>query len=136
KGAGHSPGAVSPGDFPKRRELIVVARPEAGLRATAAGGMSVAGMDVSPLAGLPAAENVKLTPLFGESEEHVKAQAAAMPSAAGNVPDLSIYYHVDAPDEKLDDLAEQFRNHTAVAGAYVKPPAEPAVAPHRIEQLN
>jgi len=119
RGAGQPPGTSSPGDFPKQRELIVVAKPEAGLRSTPSGVASVAGMDVSPLAGLLASENLRLKPLFGESEEQVKAQAASLPASAGIVPDLSVYYHVEAPDEQLDSLAESFRQHGGVEAAYV-----------------
>jgi|GEM_PF-4246737 len=137
RGAGQSPLASSPGDFPKRRELIVVARPEAGLRASAAGVASVAGRDVSLLSSLLTSEGVRLKPLFGESEEQIRAQAAALQASAGNVPDLSVYYHVDAPDEKLDYLAEAFRRQGVVEAAYVKSPAEPAVtAPLQVQGLN
>src|SRR6266853_1548970 len=137
RGAGQPPGTSSPGDFPKQRELIVVAKPEAGLRSTPSGVASVAGMDITPLAGLLASENLRLKPLFGDSEEQVRAQAASLPASAGIVPDLSVYYHVEAPDEKLDYLAESFRQHGVVEAAYVKPPAEPAAAaPLRMEGLN
>jgi hypothetical protein len=137
KGAGHPSGTAFPGDFPKRRELIVVAKPEAGLRSTTSGVASVAGMNVSQLDGLLASEGVRLKPLFGDSEEQVKARAAAFPAAGGIMPDLSVYYHVEAPDEKLDYLAEAFRKHGAVDAAYVKPPAEPAAAaPLQLQQLN
>jgi Subtilase family len=128
---------TSPGDdFPKRRELIVVAKPEAGLRAAGVGVTSATGADVSPLAGLLASEGVTLKPLFGVPEEDLRAEAAAFSPDAG-MPDLSVYYHVEAPDEKLDYLAYQIRQHNVVDGAYVKPPAEPAaVAPISLEVLN
>ncbi|MES1257814.1 MAG: S8 family peptidase [Acidobacteriota bacterium] len=137
KGAGHTSGTSFPGDFPKRRELIVVAKPEAGLRATTSGVTSVAGMNVSQLDGLLAAEGVRLMPLFGDSEDQVKARAASFTPAAGILPDLSVYYHVEAPDDRLDSLAAAFRGHAAVEAAYVKPPAEPAAAaPLQLQQLN
>ena len=49
------------------------------------------------------------------------------------LPDLSVYYHVEAPDEKLDSLAEQLRKQSAVMAAYVKPAAEPAATAELME---
>ncbi len=136
--AGQSPGNTSPGDFPKQRELIVMAKPEAALRSKRDGVTSVAGADVSPLANFLASEGVTLQPLFGVSEDHLKAEAEALSPTAGNVPDLSVYYRVQAPDSRLDYLAEQLRQHDVVDAAYVKPAGEPpvAAATQRIEVLN
>src|SRR3546814_7782166 len=44
----------------------------------------------------------------------------------GEVPDLSLYYRVDAADDSLDELAAQLVKCTAVNAAYVKPPAYPS----------
>src|SRR3546814_19208060 len=44
----------------------------------------------------------------------------------GEVPDLSLYYRVDAADDSLDALAAQLVKCTAVNAAYVKPPAYPS----------
>lgn len=116
-----------PEDFPAERELIVVAKRELGLRATREGVASVTGADVSPLEALLASEGITLEPLFGVSEERIQAQAASLVAETGaEVPDLSIYYRVEAPDERLDELAERLRQVGAVEAAYVKPPAEPA----------
>jgi len=41
------------------------------------------------------------------------------------VPDLSVFYRVDAAPERFDTLAEQLREIDVVEAAYVKPPAEP-----------
>lgn len=124
-------------DFPKQRELIVMANPQAGLRATGVGLASVSGIDVAPLVGFLASEGVTLKPLFGTSEEQIQAEAKLLAPSAANVPDLSVYYHVEAPDEKLEYLAAEFRKHSAVNAAYVKPPAEPAATgPLQIERLN
>lgn len=108
-----------------RRELIVVAKPDIGLRAGAAGIASRAGADVSSLADILASEGAHLRPLFGVSEERLRAQAA---DAAPDAPDLSVYYTVDAPDARLDELAEQLLADDAVEAAYVKPAAELPVA--------
>lgn len=113
------------------RELIVMTRPETGLRAMASGLESVAGVDVSSLSALLDQEGVSMRPLFGVIEERLRNEAASFAYAQdkplSDVPDLSIYYKVDAPDERLDDLAEQLLGHEAVEAAYVKPPAVPAV---------
>ncbi len=118
--------SAPPGDdnLPQR-ELIVVAKPDVGLRAGAAGIASVAGADVSSLAEILASEGANLRPLFGVSEERLRAQAA---DAAPDAPDLSIYYSVDAPDARLDELAERLLADDAVEAAYVKPAAELPVA--------
>jgi hypothetical protein len=53
------------------------------------------------------------------------------------VPDLSVFYHVEAPDERLDELAESLRELEVVEDAYVKGPSgEPVVATEEVEVLN
>ena len=49
------------------------------------------------------------------------------PAAIGPVPDLSVYYHVDAPVGDLADLAEELAGSEGVQAAYVKPASEPPV---------
>jgi hypothetical protein len=76
---------------------------------------------------LLAAEGVTLQPLFGVREERLQAEAASLVAETGaEVPDLSVYYRVEAPDDRLEQLAERLRQLDAVEAAYVKPPAEPA----------
>jgi hypothetical protein len=107
-----------------KRELIVIARREAGLRAAREGVASVAGADVTPLANLLASEGVALRPLFGISEERIQERTAAVAAESNrDVPNLSVYYTVDAPDERLEELAAQLRELEVVEAAYVKPPA-------------
>jgi hypothetical protein len=85
----------------------------------------MAGAPVEPLANL-LRTGVSVIPLFGPSEERLIARAAQVMAEAGvTVPDLSIYYKVDAPSERLHDLAAQIREQDTIAAAYVKPPAEP-----------
>jgi hypothetical protein len=86
----------------------------------------VAGAAVEPLANLLRGE-VTITPLFGRGEERLIARAAHVMAETGvAVPDLSIFYKVEAPTERLNDLAQQFREQEMIVAAYVKPPAEPA----------
>jgi hypothetical protein len=82
-----------------------------------------------------------LEPLFGLSEERIKRQVASLTSEFEDQlerPDLSVFYHVRAPEERLEDLAEKLRKQPLVEAAYVKPPVELAetaeIAPR--EMLN
>jgi hypothetical protein len=111
------------------RELVVVARPEAALRAAGDTVASAEGLDVGPLARLLRGHNAELRLLFGTSEESLQAEAVAAPPAAPGQapPDLSVFYRVEAPEHRLEELAAELLGHEGlVAAAFVKPPAEPA----------
>ena len=123
------------------RELIVIAKPDVGLRtqpATEGRVASVAAVNVTPLSDLLKSEDVILQPLFGLSEERMLDRTASLEKETGEkVPDLSGYYHVEAPDEHLDGLAESLNQLDVVEAAYVKPPGEPPMATEEeIEVLN
>lgn len=138
-GEGMSGGGSSASEgFPSQRELIVIAKPEAGLRATKEGVTSAVGADVAPLSGLLASEGITLQPLFGLSEERMRDRTSSLSTETGEeMPELSVFYHVEAPDERLDDLAESLRQLDVVEAAYVKPPGEPpAIAAAEVEILN
>jgi hypothetical protein len=126
-------------------ELIVVARPDAGLRAPASGaapGLTAAQGDPGPLAAALEEAGARLRPLFGASEERLRHEAeslaAAGPPADGGrelppPPDLSVYYRVEAPEgQDLAALAAGLREQELVQGAYVKPPAE---LPQRLNDM-
>jgi hypothetical protein len=122
---------ITPPEPQGERELIVIAKPEAGLRATREGVVSVRDANVSPLASLLASEEITLQPLFGVSEDRLRREAASLtPEFEGDVeaPDLSVFYRVVAPDERLDELADRIRKQPLVDAAYVKPPVELAEA--------
>jgi hypothetical protein len=121
-----------------RRELIVVAAQDATLRASPAGLTSAANVDVSSLADVLGKHGAMLQPLFGVHEDHLKAEAAALaPAAVGEVPDLSVYYNVQASDANLDALAAELRAHDLVEAAYVKPAGEaPVMTPFDATMLN
>src|SRR5512142_2460274 len=117
-----------------QRELVVIARSDAGLRAGGAAVASIADADVTSLNSLLTAHSATMQPLFGLSEDRLRARAlAAAPSSEtdgnGKVPDeieeLTRFYRVDAPDERLDRLQSDLLAHDLVDAAYVKPPAEP-----------
>jgi hypothetical protein len=127
-------GSSPPGS---RRELIVVAKSQAGLVAARENIMSVTGADVKPLRELLDSEGITLRPLFGMSEEQLRSEAKTMISSAGadmpaalDLIKLSLFYRVDAPDDRLDELAERLRKQDLIEAAYVKPPIEPAGAIH------
>lgn len=118
--------SVQPGTAAEGAELIVVARPAAALRARRGGAevQSMSGANVRGLARM-LGEDVRLVPLFG-SEERLIARAAAGAAETGRVgPDLSVFYRVEAPAERLEALAAQLRQQESIEAAYVKPPAEP-----------
>ena len=137
-GGAHTDGGngASPGYLPER-ELIVITKPQVALRATETELTSAAGADVSPLSALLAEEEITIRPLFGVSEDRLQFEARNLaPSAALDgvqPPDLSIYYRVEAPEERLDELAAKLRSQPLIEAAFVKPPAEPARAePHMV----
>lgn len=109
----------------------MVGAPGAELRVTATNARSLTGADLGPLAEVAADPAVVISPLFGPTEERVLAAAAPIGVPVGAdgsgpplVEEMARFYHVDAPDDRLDELAEQLQASSAVASAYVKPPAE------------
>ncbi|UCF42973.1 MAG: S8 family serine peptidase [Planctomycetota bacterium] len=121
-----------------QRELVVIAKTEAGLRATKEGVASAAGTDVSALSKLLESEGASMQPLCGLSEERMRERTRSLAAESGqDVPDMSVFYHVEAPDERLDGLAESLRALEVVENAYVKGPScEPVVATEEVEVLN
>src|SRR5437588_345459 len=94
--------------IPAKRELIVIAHPEAGLRARDESIVSVTGASIAPLANLVSSKEINLRPLFGLSEEQLKFNASSISATTGAAPpDLSVYYRVEAPDIELEPLAEK-----------------------------
>ena len=108
-------------------ELIVVADPAAALRIGTGGVESGGGVDTRALNRVASRAAVTLRPLFGP-EDRVRLEARRLaPSAIGPVPDLSVYYHVEAPAGDLAALAEELAGSEGVQAAYVKPASEPPV---------
>jgi Subtilase family len=115
------------GQMTLERELIVVMKAEVAVRARAEGVASAAGVNVGLLASVLTRANAALRPLFGASEERIRYETSNIVAAAGiQIPDLSVYYRAEAPDDQLDALAGELARLDVVLGAYVKPPAEPA----------
>ena len=95
-------------------ELVVVMRPQAAFRASAGRFMSAAGENVSDVAKLLARHGATMTPIFGPTEERVMARQAAQ-SAAAQAPmeDLSVFYKVEVPGERMDELRAQLAEERA-----------------------
>ena len=106
-----------------RRELIMVSEADAQLRVSPSG-MRLMGTVVTGLSRLLASPDIRIQPLFGHTEERVRSLVAEIPDAEG-LANLETYYHVDAPSERLDELAESLMKLDEVAAAYVKPAGEP-----------
>ncbi|MFG2647701.1 S8 family peptidase [Streptomyces sp. NPDC048436] len=108
-------------------ELIVVARPEARLRAEAEGVRSAADSDVSALNMFLSDEQLVLEPLFGDEEE--LRSAGGQDTAAGDddaVPDLALFYRVRGGEGRAQELRSRMAALPGIDSAYVKPGAVPA----------
>jgi hypothetical protein len=142
KSATHASPPRRPSDgeagFPRgRRELVFIARPEAGLRAMSADlAQPRAPVSAPALADVLAQDGVTVRPLFTPTQAPMAARAVSggslLPAA------LAAFFHVEAPDAQLDSLAAALRDHDAVEAAYVKPAGEPPVElPQAVQaQLN
>lgn len=114
-------------------ELIVMAKKDAELRAHQTTVSSLAGADVKDLGSILSKEGITMTPLFGDSEDQLQQEVSSMAAAAdieeetlGEIPDLSVFYRVEAPEDKLEALAAKLCACASVEAAYVKPPAVPS----------
>jgi hypothetical protein len=124
-----------------RRKLIIV--PHAGLDAVASPAAMAA---VAPALGVRAAAlrgvrglsallqraRATVEPLFGEAQlmPAVASMAVAAPAPANAPPaELGKYQVVKAPDERLEDLANELIQRDLVAAAYVQPEIYPPLAP-------
>ncbi|NTU86261.1 MAG: S8 family serine peptidase, partial [Chloroflexales bacterium] len=99
------------------RELIVISS-SAGVESSLLG----ASGEAATLNEMLAAAGATISPLFGGRA--ARLSLGASPVGEGT-PDLTIFYHVDAPEGALDQLAEQLRENPLIEAAYVKPPGEP-----------
>ncbi|MFI8932061.1 S8 family peptidase [Streptomyces sp. NPDC053474] len=126
---GDDPGGSGPGPdgagFTYRateQELIVVARPEARLRAQEHGVRSATGADLSALNMFLSDEQLTLEPLFG-SEDRLQAAAAG---TLDDVPDLTLFYRVRGSEDRAPELRARIAALPGIDTAYVKPGAVPA----------
>lgn len=107
--------------------LVVVAH-EAALLESGLHGFESAvapGTTVHSLNTLVDTVGLRLRPLFGPTEAHVRHHLHAMTAElapAEPLPELAAYYAAYGPVTTLRAAARELREHELVAGAYVKPP--------------
>src|SRR5262245_4001086 len=108
-----APGGAKP-------ELIVVAHPEAVLQVHGTR-VQGAGASAAPLEQALVETGVVARPLFGPSEQRIRARRDETP---WDVPDLSSYYRVSVGADRSDPaaVAARLNEEERIAGAYVKPP--------------
>jgi hypothetical protein len=121
-------GARGSGDSPyllPEPELVVVVAPDAGIRVMRD---AVTAEATDAKAFEQALKGGTMTPLFGVSEDRLlyEQASAAAEGAAEDLPDLSVFYKVEASGN-LEAVAQTLIDNEAVEAAYVKPPAEPPV---------
>ena len=111
------------------RELIVVVRPEVGLRATPNMVESTRGSNVTSINQLLQTNNATMVPVFGNEERVRRSLSAVAAPPIADIPDLTSFYHVVADDNRLDRLAEELLSQDIVDSAYVKPSMSPPIIP-------
>lgn len=116
---------------PKRRvvrapaELVVVMHADVGLRASSGRFESVGGYAVRGLAGILTRNGARMIPAFGPTEERVMARAAKRVGKAREAaPELSTFYRIEAPRNRLEDVRRSLARHALVSAAYIKPGVE------------
>lgn len=111
-------------------ELVVIFEPKAEIRNQRAGIVSLSA-DISPVKTALDSYGATLQGLFGKTEEVIKTRqakvASVAPKAASDLPDLSTFYRVKAPADKLEQLAKDLRGLDQVKAAYVRPEISPPV---------
>ncbi len=110
---------------PGHPELIVIMSPGVDVRATPSGVRAASDAVAGDLTAALDEAGAKLLPLFGPTEDRVRAASEAV-AGSPDAPDLATFYHVEAPEDRLESLAESLGQLDGVEAAYVKPPAEPA----------
>lgn len=115
--------------IPSPRELVVVAHPEARLRVTAEGVTALKdGSLVEQLASTLTRESAILKPLYGVSEDFLEGQMASKQELFSEPAlNLSLYYRVVAPDDRLESLIDELRRSELIDAAYIKPGAALAI---------
>src|SRR6187401_2227490 len=106
-------------------ELVVVTRRAAAFRWSAGRFESASGQNVSDLAALLKRHGARMQPIFGATEERVMARQAAHPAAVhAPTEDLSVFYRVEAPTERLAELRDRLAASEHVDAAFIKPSTE------------
>src|SRR5687768_14192763 len=122
---------------PAPRELILVAKPSAGLRASGNELFSIFDVPLDSLRMLLFYADASLQPLFGLSEELIDNRVSMLPEPEDEVTtSRSLFYKVSARDdslETLETLATNLLNESSVQTAYIKPGVElPLIAGNQV----
>lgn len=108
--------------------LVVIAKPTAGLRAKGQSIGSAKNAQVGPLEDFLKKENLRLEPLYGESEEKMLAKRSQIIQKAGQaVPDLSLFYQMEVPQGEAERLIEELLGMDIIDGAYEMQEGGPSV---------
>jgi len=106
-------------------ELVVVTRREAAFRSSAGRFESASGQNVSDLASLLKRHGARLQPIFGATEERVMARTSALgESVHAPMEDLSVFYRIEAPRERLPELRDRLAASEHIDAAFIKPSTE------------
>jgi hypothetical protein len=110
-------------------ELIVMAKPQADLRSSPAGGVrGAASAKPASLAKLLKSAKCTLEPLFGDSEERVRAaMGPALRGAAPDSADPATFYTLRGDVKNTKAMLENLLSEPSIDGAYLKPGGEPPV---------
>ncbi len=74
---------------------------------------------------------MRVRQLFGAGEDRLSAIAGTqVPTVGIDIPDLSVFYRVEAPVEQLSHLAAELLDQEIVTAAYVEPRGETPLAKH------
>ncbi len=82
------------------------------------------GSTAADVRDLARATDVEIIPLHPPAPKPAKSRYARSRRPRRTTPDLSLFYRVRAPQERLTELAERLRHSAIVAGAYLKGRAE------------
>jgi hypothetical protein len=114
---------TGPNELASPPELVVIARPEARVRATERGVRAAARGAGADLQAVLERAGARLRPLFGSGEERLLRERAVLSAGpAPGAPDLSVFYRVEGPARGFEKLAARMRERDIVLAAYVKPP--------------
>jgi hypothetical protein len=104
-------------------ELIVITRTDAHVHMEGGHLASPTGASVSDIEDVLESQGARIEPLFGTD---VGEADDIMPAAEVPEGGFGAFFRVNAPEERLEAIAEELRGLEVVDAAYVKPPAEPA----------
>jgi hypothetical protein len=104
----------------------VIVRQKVGLRVSPTGLTATDSPFLKSFQNVLRNANATLRPLFAVEEKRLSLEVTALPSLRGvKSPTLAGFYKVEAPDERLEEIAGQLRGVKDVYAAYIKPPAAP-----------